>query len=194
MSNVIPHTSAGSRAPAFWRRVMTVVGISCKLALSMASSIARARKPGSPRAARRRAASMPAGVAALPIPSRLADRFMEIAFQAISSSKPENRGRSIRRNIRPRRATSPDAARISISPLHSVIVASSVMSSVTACVPLDRRTCAASPARPFSSDSNVDTLISATQTCAISFTSMHHHYVTFCLNSFFFFKNVIFVN
>lgn len=148
--------SAGSYAPALCRRVMTVVGSSCRLALSNASSIARARRPVSPRPDNRLAASIPAGVAAFPSPRRFAERFIEIASHAASSSRPGNKGRSRRRNIFPSRAASPVSARISISPLHSVIVASSVISSFTACSPLESNACAAWPVLPVTADSTAE--------------------------------------
>lgn len=161
--NVIPHISAGSPAPAACRRVITVVGISCRLALSSASSIASADIPVSPREASFFAASIPAGVAALPSPSRFAARFIDMAFQAASSVNPGNSGLAILRNSLPNFATSPAALRISIRPLQSVIVASSVISSETACSPLESSASAVSPALPVSKESAAEPSIKTIQ-------------------------------
>lgn len=183
---------------------MTVAGISCRLVLSSTSSIESALRPVSPSAERRFAASMPAGVAALPSPRRFADRFMDIALHAASSVKPGNSGRSKRRNTFPSRFTSPVSRRISMIPLHIVIVASKVTISVTACVPLDKRAPAVSPALPVTNESSADNRIKTVHTFPIIFTHSSqtfpqsyilrywlwfqscflYHFIIFCLTTY----------
>ena len=133
--SVIPHISAGSPAPAACRRVITVVGISCRLALSSASSIASADIPVSPREASFFAASIPAGVAALPRPSTFAAMFSPMADQLFSSFNPGKSGFRHRRSRRPNRCMSPVRTKISMMPFHTVIEPSRTAVSRTASCP-----------------------------------------------------------
>lgn len=155
--------SAGCGAPAARRRVITVVGISCKLALSSASSIASARRPTSPWRASRLAARIPAGVAALPRPRTLAERFTHIADQHSSSSRPGNRGFANRLKTFPILFRSPVSSRISISPHQTGIAPSSVSTSFTASSPLVSTASSSSCTCPPRSPTNTDAAISAIQ-------------------------------
>lgn len=84
---------------------------------------------------------------------------MDMAFQAASSVRPGNRGFNSLRNTRPSLPTSPVSHRISIRPLHSVIVASRVISNDTACVPLESSASEASPALPVASAKATEAII-----------------------------------
>lgn len=175
ISSVGAQISAGSPAPAVCRRVITVVGMSCRLALSNTSSMARARSPCGPREDRRLAASIPAGVAALPSPSRFAARFIDMALQACSSFKPGNKGFNTLRNSLPSRFTSPVEERISSRPLHRVMVARSVTSSSTALPPLSRSAWAQTPLRPVRTETTADARTATTQILPTFSPALHRN-------------------
>ena len=112
--------SKGVAQPAAERRLATVVGMSWMEAVLHTTNIHSPSEatPGVRRAISREASS-PRGVAALPSPSRLADRLADTA--AITSSSPAKAGKSRRRRGRSSRASfslSPERRMTSMTPIH----------------------------------------------------------------------------
>ncbi len=135
-SRVGPITSPGALAPAAARSPMTVAGSSCSEAVLRAQNRAWASLavPGCGlSSSRRRIASSPNGVAALPRPSTFAATFITMAPMAGCSGGTSGKSRRrIGRAARESSATRPASSARRISPSQSASTPTSPMERVTA--------------------------------------------------------------